>query len=139
MTEIREPTKDELDSLRTAILADVDEAGGSDNFNSKDIHRVKTDDRYLRRFLMHKKHDGKEALKQAMGTLKWRMENNPADVTYDHIDPSFFDKGALYLHNRDVDGCKMLIFEVQKHEKGVLDMEMLKKFLQYWLERLERQ
>lgn len=139
MTDTREPTKDEIDSMRSALLAAVDEDGGPENFLSKDIDRVKTEDKYLRRFLMHKHNDEKVAVKQAMGALVWRKENNPYAVTKESVDESFFDTGALYVHNRDVDGCKILIFEVQKHAKGTLNMDMLKKFLIYWLERLDRE
>ena len=41
-------------------------------------------------------------------------------------------------HNRDVDGCKMLIFSVQLHTRGSGNMEDLRKLMIYWIERLER-
>ena len=50
----------------------------------------------------------------------------------------FLDLGNLFPHNRDSEGYKMLIFLVHKHVKGVNNMQDLKLFFIYWLERLER-
>lgn len=63
--------------------------------------------------------------------------NFPA-ITKESLPPEFFEKGAMYIHSRDKDGCKMLIFAVRLHQKGALDMDLLRKFFIYWLERLER-
>lgn len=60
------------------------------------------------------------------------------DITADSAGKKFFDLANLFTHNRDTDNFKMLIFLVGKHFKGVNDIEELKVFLIYWLERLER-
>ena len=60
------------------------------------------------------------------------------DIDVDTVNKSFFDKKSLFIHNRDKDGCKMLIFTVSKHVKGSVDMDELRRFFIYWVERLER-
>lgn len=131
-----EPTKAEIDQLRAAAIQKID-AGGP--FDPQDVRRIRTDDKYIRRFLMHHDNDQKLSLEMVMDTLKWRHENQCNAVTKESIPQEFFDKGALFIHNRDKDGCKMLIFSVRLHQKGTLDMDQLKRFLIYWLERLERE
>ncbi|XP_069165247.1 motile sperm domain-containing protein 2-like [Procambarus clarkii] len=132
-----EPTKAEIDQLRSAALQKVDSEGLV--FDPQDVNRIRNDDKYIRRFLMHHDNDQKLALEMVMETLKWRYENQCNTITVESIPPEFFAKGAMYAHNRDKDGCKMLIFAVRHHQKGVLDMDLLKKFFIYWLERLERE
>ncbi|XP_042873015.1 motile sperm domain-containing protein 2-like isoform X2 [Penaeus japonicus] len=132
-----EPTKAEIDQLRNAAMEKIETEGG--NFDPIDVKRIKTDDKYIRRFLMHHDNDQKLSLEMVMDTLKWRQEMQCNTISKESIQADFFDKGAMYIHNRDKDGCKMLVFAVRFHQKGVLDMDQLKKFLIYWLERLERE
>ncbi|XP_047475376.1 motile sperm domain-containing protein 2-like [Penaeus chinensis] len=132
-----EPTKAEIDQLRTAALEKIETEGS--NFDPVDVKRIRTDDKYIRRFLMHHDNDQKLSLEMVMDTLKWRQEMQCNTIVKESIQADFFDKGAMYIHNRDKDGCKMLVFAVRFHQKGVLDMDQLKKFLIYWLERLERE
>ncbi|XP_063844950.1 motile sperm domain-containing protein 2-like [Scylla paramamosain] len=131
-----EPTKAEIDQLRATAIQKI-EAGGP--FDPQDVRRIRSDDKYIRRFLMHHDNDQKLSLEMVMDTLKWRHENQCNAITKESIPQEFFDKGALFIHNRDKDGCKMLIFSVRLHQKGTLDMDQLKRFLIYWLERLERE
>lgn len=67
-----EPTKAEIDQLRTAALEKIETEGGS--FDPIDVKRIKTDDKYIRRFLMHHDNDQKLSLEMVMDTLKWRQE-----------------------------------------------------------------
>lgn len=131
-----EPTKPEIDQLRASAIQKI-EAGGP--FDPQDVKRIRTDDKWIRRFLMHHDNDQKLSLDMVMATLKWRHENQCNAITKESVPQDFFEKGALFPHNRDKDGCKMLLFQVRKHQKGTLDMNQLKRFFIYWLERLERE
>lgn len=132
-----EPTKAEIDLLRSSVVQKIDSDGVI--YDPQDVKRIKTDDKYIRRFLMHHDNDQKLALEMVIDTLKWRFENHCNDITKESVPADFFEKGAMFAHNRDKDGCKMLVFAVRHHQKGVLDMDLLKKFFIYWLERLERE
>ncbi|XP_042208251.1 motile sperm domain-containing protein 2-like [Homarus americanus] len=132
-----EPTKAEINQLRTAAVQKIDTEGVT--YDPQDVKRIRSDDKYIRRFLMHHDNDQKLALEMVMDTLKWRYENQCNAITKESVPDDFFVKGAMYIHNRDRDGCKMLIFVVRLHQKGVLDMDLLNKFFIYWLERLERE
>ena len=69
-----EPTKAEIDQLRSAGLQKLDEEGLTDNIDPRDLNRFKTEDFWIRRFLMHHDNDQKLALDMAVSTLKWRKE-----------------------------------------------------------------
>ncbi|XP_071549982.1 motile sperm domain-containing protein 2-like [Panulirus ornatus] len=132
-----EPTKAEIDQLRSSAVEKIDTEGIV--YDPQDVKRIRSDDKYIRRFLMHHDNDQKLALDMVMETLKWRHENQCNSITKESLPTEFFEKGAMYIHNRDKDGCKMLIFAVRLHQKGALDMDLLRKFFIYWLERLERE
>lgn len=48
------------------------------------------------------------------------------------------DLGELYVHGRDKDGKLLMVFAVRRHIKGTENMDDLKKFFLYQLERIER-
>ncbi|KAG0725359.1 Motile sperm domain-containing protein 2 [Chionoecetes opilio] len=131
-----EPTKEEIDQLRAAAIQKI-EVGGP--FDPQDVRRIKSDDKYIRRFLLQHDNDQKLSLEMVMDTLKWRLENQCNAITKENVPQEFFDKGALFVHSRDKDGCRILVFSVRLHQKGTLDMDQLKRFFIYWLERLERE
>ncbi|CAL4059292.1 unnamed protein product, partial [Meganyctiphanes norvegica] len=136
----REPTKEEIEALEAAILnAITEEEGGQANYNEQDIQRVNTDEKYMRRFLLHQQHNHEKALRMAINVLKWRKENDLNGITQDSIPIDFFKAGVLYIHNRDKDGAKMLILQASKYVKGVYDPEHQKKYLIYLLEKLDRE
>ena len=59
------------------------------------------------------------------------------DLNVDNLPQDLLDKGVVYTHNRDVDGRKLLVFDVTRHSKGKRMKEMKEIFL-YFVERLER-
>ena len=60
------------------------------------------------------------------------------DIKFENLNKLAFEKGALYTHNRDKDGKRLLIFDVKRHIKGVEKMEDMKKFFVYYMERIDR-
>lgn len=68
-----EPTKAEIDQLRSAAVQKIDTEGVA--YDLQDVKRIMSDDKYIQRFLMHHDNDQKLALDMVMETLKWRHEN----------------------------------------------------------------
>ncbi len=62
-----------------------------------------------------------------------------ADIKSEDLPKPMKDVGALYVHNRDMDGKKLLIFDVKKHVKGAFKTEDMHRFFLYFLERVDRQ
>ncbi len=60
------------------------------------------------------------------------------DITVDHLNPRLKGHGELYVHGRDKDGKVLMVFAVKKHVKGTENMDDLKKFFVYYMERIER-
>jgi hypothetical protein len=47
-------------------------------------------------------------------------------------------KGVLFIRNKDKWGKPLLVFKAKLHNKGVDDIEDVKKFIVYYFERIER-
>ena len=61
------------------------------------------------------------------------------DVRSKNLEESLKTKGSLYLRNRDVNGKKLLVFDVKKHTKGVNNMADMQRMFLYFLERVDRE
>ena len=61
-----------------------------------------------------------------------------ADIKHTELLDEHKERGTLFYHGRDKDGKRMLIFRVRTHTKSKDQMEDMKKFVLYQLERLER-
>ena len=80
-----EPSKAEIDQLRSTVLQKLqDEEGLLDTLVPKDVNRFKTDDSWLRRFLMHHDNDQKLSSEMAVSTLKWRKDMD-VNSNYEYV------------------------------------------------------
>ena len=61
-----------------------------------------------------------------------------ADLKHTELLDEHKERGTLFYHGRDKDGKRMLIFRVRTHTKSKDQMEDMKKFVLYQVERLER-
>ncbi len=112
-----------------------------DQHDPVDLKRVLGEDEYVARFFRHVQEKGGDqveiASKMIIGTLKWRKETGIGHIAEGELDPDLRDRCVLYSHGRDVDGKKLLIFNVSRHSKGK-NPEENKKMFMYYIERLER-
>lgn len=60
------------------------------------------------------------------------------DLRHEELNANLKEKGSLYIRNRDIDGKRMLIFEVKKHFRGREPVDDMKQFVLYLVERLQR-
>eukprot|EP00088_Acartia_fossae_P070015 TRINITY_DN9268_c0_g1_i2.p1 TRINITY_DN9268_c0_g1~~TRINITY_DN9268_c0_g1_i2.p1 ORF type:complete len:548 (+),score=161.37 TRINITY_DN9268_c0_g1_i2:124-1767(+) len=136
------PSPQQLKDLRESALAKIREQG-EDNFVAEDIQRLSKSDHYVTRFWLHvfdlPGDQGDEAANMIIETFKWRKEFGTNGINVNTVNSALFEKGNVYSHNRDKDGKKLLVFSVGTHEKGKDNMNELKRFFVYYLERLERE
>jgi len=48
------------------------------------------------------------------------------------------EKGVLFIRGQDKFGKKLLVFKAKEHVKGKEELEMMQKFIVYYMERIER-
>ena len=60
------------------------------------------------------------------------------ELDHTKLPPHVLEKGILFIRNQDKWGKKLLMFKAKYHQKGVEDFEVVKKFIVYFFERIER-
>ncbi|KAJ8924694.1 hypothetical protein NQ315_000845 [Exocentrus adspersus] len=130
-------SKSEVEELRKLFLNDLS-SKGNDSVHPKDLERVKSDDGWLRRFLLHQENDVQNALNMLWTSVNWRKDNNVNDINENTVKMDILCSGAFFPHGTDIDGCTLLIFKCKRSTKGV-DANEIRRCVIYWFERLERQ
>lgn len=133
-----EPSRHDIDNLRSAALDKINE-DGVDKYDDRDIARLTYDEDYAKRFLVENDGDIDEALSKVLETFQWRKKQSVNDITVESIPHQLFDEELLFPYNRDVDGCKILVFNIRNNERNKYATKELVNLLIYWLERLERE
>ena len=132
----------------------------SDNFEAVDIERVMNEDFYVSRFFMHNYDEAGDqceiSVEMIISTMKWRKTMGVNGESYilsfgncllillllaltaEDLKESIKERGNLYVHNKDKDGKKLLVFNVKQHRRGEEPVEDMKKFFLYCLERVDR-
>jgi len=137
------PTEEEIQRIRTELANKLTDSGLLADVEQADLDRVNSDDKYVTKFFRHVfDHPGPQTeatVKMIINTLQWRKEMGACTLREEDFPSGMFERGALFSHNRDKDGRKLLVFCVFKHVKGTEKMEDMKKFFVYMLERLYRE
>ncbi|CAH1105355.1 unnamed protein product [Psylliodes chrysocephalus] len=130
-------SQSEIEDLRKAFLSDYS-SKNSDSVHPKDLEKIKTNDEWLRRFLLHQEGNKENALNMMWTAVTWRKEQNVNEINENTVKMDVLCSGGFFIHGADIDDCKLLVFKCNKHTKGAVDMDILKRGIIYWFERLER-
>ncbi|GIY28184.1 motile sperm domain-containing protein 2 [Caerostris extrusa] len=103
--------------LRNTFLDNLNSNGNYDDYEEADIERIRTDDKYCNRFILHKKGKFEEALEMVDEALRWRK--------------SFGVK--------DKEGNPIIMILVRYHKKAPEFAKELRRFVIYWVELMEEQ
>lgn len=137
------PTPEQISSITSNLKARFEE-GGLDNFYKSDIEKLFSEkSAYLSQFWIHQAGWGgdqeKNTVDMIIKTLSWRKQFEIESIKEDEFTKSMKERGLIYSHNRDKNQNKLLVVAMKKHIKGEVDLEQLKRFGVYYLERLDRE
>ncbi|CAH0383253.1 unnamed protein product [Bemisia tabaci] len=136
MTEV---SGDAIRELRSSFLKKLEAENKTEGFFAEvDVARVKADDEWLGRFLLHHEMVQDDALSMLWETLEWRKQNRVNEIN-DLVNYDYLKEGAQFPHNFDRDGKALFIFRCKLHSKGQKSFDDLKMCLIYWFERLEKE
>ncbi|KAF0295167.1 Motile sperm domain-containing protein 2 [Amphibalanus amphitrite] len=114
--------------------------GLGDLVDPVDLRRIRTDPLWCKRFMAHGDNVMDQAFKFMVDSLKFRKEMNVNALTLQSVDQALFKKGVMAAHGRDKAGCAVVIFSARLHERvSGAQFEEVKKFLVFWLEKMERE
>lgn len=139
MTKTRpEVSQSDIEELRKAFLADL-ASKPNDCIHPKDLAKIKNDDDWLRRFILHQEGNIENAHSMMWTSVTWRKEQDVNDINESNVKMDLICMGQFFIFGADVDNCKLLVFKCKKYTKNSIDMDVLKRCIIYWFERLERE
>ncbi|XP_064607580.1 motile sperm domain-containing protein 2-like [Liolophura sinensis] len=103
-------------------------------YDDRDVSRVKCEDQYVRCFV-EDRDKLEDSLAMMHESLKWRMEIGLNDLTEDNFNRWMWDLGAVFFHNTDKDGHKILFVKVKEYRKDLNMLPTVKKFFALALEQ----
>ncbi|XP_076313097.1 motile sperm domain-containing protein 2-like isoform X2 [Tachypleus tridentatus] len=125
--------------VRKRILEELNEPDWKDNYDQRDVERLKQDNWYCARFIKHQKEDIEDSLNMIRDTLKWRKEMGINDLGKENLPAEYFTIGATFPYSCDKAGCRILVMRVKLHKKNSSTLLEQKKFVAYWVEKLDRE
>ncbi|XP_052828219.1 motile sperm domain-containing protein 2 [Octopus bimaculoides] len=130
-------TPDHMSSVRQVFLDKYRDNIEKGCYDDRDLEKIKTDDFLLELYCRHQpKAKVEEVASLIHESLKWRMEYQINDLSDDSFDDKMWEQRAIFFHNTDKDGHKVLITQVKMHRKG--DSHYLltvKKFFAWHIEK----
>ncbi|XP_055946675.1 motile sperm domain-containing protein 2-like isoform X2 [Argiope bruennichi] len=125
--------------LRNTFLENLNSNGNYDDYEECDLERIRNDDKYCNRFILHKKGNLSEALEMADEALRWRKSFGVKDVNMGVLPLEFFQAKAVFPYNKDKEGNPIIMILVRYHKKAPDFAKELRRFVIYWVEEMEAQ
>lgn len=136
------PTKQNIDELRREVLQEIEKS--PDSYYGEDIERLKVDDVFVSRFIVHQAllHPGQDSLQNgiqmAKSELKWRKTNAVKEIKREELPSEFFDRQVIVPYNRDKNQCCTVILRAKKVRRTSSEEKKdLERFVTYWIESVE--
>ncbi|XP_022242913.1 motile sperm domain-containing protein 2-like [Limulus polyphemus] len=125
--------------VRKRVLEQLDLPDWKDNYDQRDIERLMQDNWYCARFIKHQRDDIENSLNMIREALKWRKEMEIHDLGEHNLYAEYFSLGATFPYNCDKAGFRILVMRVKLHTKNAATMLEQKKFVAYWIEKLDHE
>eukprot|EP00091_Calanus_sinicus_P021438 TRINITY_DN6356_c0_g1_i1.p1 TRINITY_DN6356_c0_g1~~TRINITY_DN6356_c0_g1_i1.p1 ORF type:complete len:183 (-),score=77.19 TRINITY_DN6356_c0_g1_i1:327-827(-) len=136
------PSAEQIEIVLEGVKNKIEDEG-KELFHEKDIDKLLSGDKYVTRFWIHTffmpGNRVENTVNMVINTFKWRKEFGLHDISEKMLDDKLKNKGALFSRNRDKDGYKILVFCIRKHVKDPKNMQSMKEFFVYMLNRIERE
>ncbi|ESP03679.1 hypothetical protein LOTGIDRAFT_237580 [Lottia gigantea] len=96
-------------------------------YDSRDLEAIKSDDDLVTTYIRNDI-PPEDLIHES---LKWRNDIKLNDINEDTFDKWMWEKGAVYFHNKDKDGHRILNVVCRHHKKDAALLPFVKKFLGY--------
>lgn len=109
-----------------------------DKVNERDLHKLSTDDWYLKRYLLARNRRVNDTMDMLRKTMEWRNEFG-IHISEDAMFPmEFYKIGALFPYENDKEGNMVLYLRIKYHRRIDEMVEVEKHFLVHTFEKIDR-
>ncbi|XP_023229002.1 motile sperm domain-containing protein 2-like [Centruroides sculpturatus] len=126
---------EQIAEFRDKLFSEIDE--NADCYYKDDIQRLKTDDLYCQKFILHQRKSVEKGVNMAKEEIKWRKEFGVKEITEHMLPQELFQRDCVHSCSKDKWGRTVLHIKVKnlrKTEPG--EEEVLEKFMVYWVEKI---
>lgn len=132
---------DQVSSVKQIFLDKYRENIEKGLYDDRDLEKIRTDDFLLELYCKHiPKAKPDEVASLINDSLKWRLEYQMNDMSDESFEEKIWEQGAIFYHNTDKDGHKVLIIRVKLHRKGDSQyLHTVKRFFAWHIEKVFRE
>ncbi|XP_035229157.1 motile sperm domain-containing protein 2-like [Stegodyphus dumicola] len=125
-----------LEELRSRFLNDINaNPEEAKNYHPDDIKRVKENDWYIGRYLLHTEQDVELAYKMLKESLKFRNDMEVNTVKKSDLPIEYFNVRAVILYNKDVRDHPVVVVRCKTHFKKEETRKLQQQYMLYWVEK----
>ncbi|GFY60749.1 motile sperm domain-containing protein 2 [Trichonephila inaurata madagascariensis] len=119
--------------LRNKFLNDLKE--DEDRYHADDIQRVKENDWFIGRYLLHNEKDLDKAYHMLTESLKFRKEMEVNTITKKDLPKEYFDVRAVIMYNKDKRDHPIVAIRGKTHIKKEETRRYQQQYMLYWIEK----
>ena len=108
-------------------------------YNEDDVQRIRTNDWYVKRFLLARRRNVDEAFKMIRDTMRWRQEFGLPTMKDQDFPLEFYKVGGLFPYERDKDGNVVVYLRIRMHRKIPEMADPIKKFLMHIINKTDKE
>ncbi|CAG2162973.1 unnamed protein product [Oppiella nova] len=123
--------------VRQRFLEDY--TNNPDVYNEEDVERIRTNDWYVKRFLLARRRNVDEAYEMLRNTIRWRQEFGLPTMIDTDFPTEFYKVGGLFQYERDLSGNVVIYLRIRMHRKIAEMSDPIKRFLMHIVDKTDRQ
>ncbi|CAL1285107.1 unnamed protein product [Larinioides sclopetarius] len=106
-----------------------------DLYHPDDIERVKDNDWFIGRYLLHMEKDVDKAFHMLTESLKYRKEYEINTLRKKDLPREYFDARAIFLYNKDKRDHPVVVVRCKTHVKKEETRRQQLQYMLYWIEK----
>ncbi|XP_054159375.1 motile sperm domain-containing protein 2-like [Oppia nitens] len=123
--------------LRQRFLEEYD--NNRDLYNDEDVDTIRTNDWYVKRFLLARRRDVDQAFHMIRDTMRWRQQFGLSDMKDTDFPAEFYKVGGLFSYEKDLEGNVVIYLRIRMHRKIPEMAEPIKKFLMFIVNKVDKE
>lgn len=128
-----------LDSVRNKVIEQLAENNELDSVYKQDLTKVREDDWFVRRFIIHNLGNVELSVTQLVNCLKWRKYNQLYELEDNYFPQEMYRVGCIFIYERTQSSHSTLYIRLNRVKKIPELTETIKMFISHLLFKLDQQ
>lgn len=131
-----EVSDDLLEDVRSRFLEEVESSPEEcAKYHPDDVKRVRENDWYIARYILHQERDVDLALKMLKESLKYRNDMDINTIGKEDLPADYFASRCVQLYNKDHKDHPIVVIRGRMHIKNADTRRLQQQYMLYWVEK----